>query len=86
MQLHNQKLKNKEKNDWQKVIGLILLIPPILSVLFFFLANIGLDWDVVQMRNLSAYWTARFDEGGGMSAAPIYLGLMAIAGAYLIKE
>ena len=28
----------------------------------------------------------RCNCGGGMSAAPIYLGLMAIVGAYLIKN
>ena len=79
------------KNWWQQIIGVILLIPPIVSVLFFFLSNLGLDWKFVQMRNLSEEWTAvyGYDQGGGgggMSAAPIYLGLMAIAGAYLIKE
>ena len=78
------------KNWWQQIIGVILLIPPIVSVLFFFLSNLGLNWKFVQMRNLSCEWTAvyGYDQGGGggMSAAPIYLGLMAIAGAYLIKE
>lgn len=34
------------------------------------------------LSNLSSDWNG----GGGMSAAPIYLGLMAIVGAYLIKN
>lgn len=78
------------KNWWQQIVGIVLLIPPIISVLFFFLANVGVDWRFVQMTNLSGQWTARYGfyegGGGGMSAAPIYLGLMALAGAYLIKE
>lgn len=38
------------------------------------------------MKELSLAWTAKYDQGGGMSAAPIYLGLMALAGVYLIKD
>ena len=38
------------------------------------------------MRELSSAWTAKYDQGGGMSAAPIYLGLMALSGVYLIKD
>ena len=34
------------------------------------------------MRDLSSDWTS----SEGMSAAPIYLGLMALAGVYLIKD
>lgn len=38
------------------------------------------------MRDLSGAWTAEYSDGGGMSAAPIYLGMMAMVGAYLIKD
>lgn len=41
------------------------------------------------LSNLSSDWTTNYgydNGGGGMSAAPIYLGLMAIVGAYLIKN
>ena len=42
------------------------------------------------MRNLPSDWTTNYSykqgRGGGMSAAPIYWGLMAIAGVYLIKD
>ena len=44
---------------------------------------------IPEMKNLSSEWTGAvwYDQGGGgyTSAAPIYLGLMAIAGAYLLK-
>lgn len=40
------------------------------------------------LSNLSFNWSGGYDTdgGGAMSATPLYLGLMAIAGAYLIKN
>lgn len=66
------------------LIGIFFLIPPILGVLAFVLQLFDADIDFSRMYNLSSHWTAD-GGGGGMSAAPLYLGLMAIAGAYLIK-
>ena len=44
----------------------------------------------VQMENFGTNWrgTVHYNEGGGgyTSALPIYIGLMALAGAYLIKD
>ena len=68
------------------VIGLFLLIPPVLGVVAFVLQIFEADTDFSMMRDLSSSWTALCDQGGGMSAAPIYLGLMALAGVYLIKD
>lgn len=70
------------------VIGLILLIPPILGVIAFVLQIFNADLDFSQMIDLSSNWTNDYSSegGGGMSAAPIYLGLMALAGVYLIKD
>ena len=67
-------------------IGLFLLLPPILGVIAFVLQIFEADTDFSMMRELSSAWTAKYDQGGGMSAAPIYLGLMALAGAHLIKD
>ncbi|MBR3829833.1 MAG: hypothetical protein IKJ52_01140 [Muribaculaceae bacterium] len=64
------------------VIGLFLLVPPILGVIAFVLQIFNADLDFSQMRDLSSDWTS----SEGMSAAPIYLGLMALAGVYLIKD
>ena len=72
----------------ERIIGIILLLPPIFGVVLFFLnlfkAYVG---DIPEMDNLSDNWTGDYDgDGGGYtSAAPIYLGLMAIAGALLLK-
>ena len=67
-------------------IGLFLLLPPILGVIAFVLQIFEADTDFSMMRELSSAWTAKYDQGGGMSAAPIYLGVMALAGVYLIKN
>ncbi len=70
------------------IIGLFLLIPPILGVIAFVLQIFNADLDFSQMRDLSSNWTKGYSSegGGGMSAAPIYLGLMALSGVYLIKD
>ena len=71
-------------------LGVFLLIPPILGVISFVLCLFDNDGDFARMRNLSSDWTTNYaydrGGGGGMSAAPIYLALMALAGAYLIKD
>ena len=67
-------------------IGLFLLLPPILGVIAFVLQIFEADTDFSMMRELSSAWTAKYDQGGGMSAAPIYLAVMALAGVYLIKD
>ncbi len=70
----------------ERILGIILLLPPTISVLLFFLSLFTVD-SAGGMGNLSQNWTGDSDgDGGGYtSAAPIYLGLMAIAGASLLK-
>lgn len=72
-------------------IGVILLIPPVLGVFAFIIRWLFYEGDLFGMESLSDNWSmSAFTDGtsgaGAMSAAPIYLGLMAIAGAYLIKN
>lgn len=75
-------IKAKKIECW---IGFFFLIPPILGVIAFVLCLFDNDGEFARMRNLSSSWTAA-GGGGGMSAAPIYLALMALVGAYLIKD
>lgn len=90
----NYQLKNDKKMETgkkavnlERVVGIIFLIPPIIGVLLF-LINLFVSYpgDLPKLNNLSGNWTGDMDKGGFMSAAPIYLGLMAIAGALLIKD
>ncbi len=73
-------------------IGFFFLIPPILGVIAFVFCLFDNDGEFARMRNLSSSWTADWGYsstaggGGGMSAAPIYISLMALSGAYLIKD
>ena len=77
------------------IIGIVLLIPPILGVIAFVI-NFFIQ-DAALLSNLDDKWTAvYFFDGfhdksiaipiGATSAAPIYFGLMAISGVYLIKD
>lgn len=61
------------------IIGVLFLIPPILGVFFFTLNVFDVNWDAVTLRDLGSNWT-----GEAFSAAPIYLGLMALAGVFMV--
>ncbi len=67
----------------QLVIGVIFLIPPILGAVFFTLQVFGINGDVISLEELSTNWTG---DRNAMSAAPIYLGLMAIAGTLIVHS
>ncbi len=62
------------------IIGVLFLIPPILGVFFFTLNVFDVNWDAVTLRDLGSNWT-----GEAFSAAPIYLGLMALAGVFMTR-
>ena len=67
----------------EAIIGIILLIPPILGVVAFTLNLFDWGGKFAGMDHLSSNWT---NYGEAMSAAPIFLGLMALAGVYLLKD
>lgn len=87
--METQEIQSKKKANLERIVGIIFIIPPILGVIFFIL-NVFIYYagDLPELDNLSSNWTGSFSsEGGGfMSAAPIYMGLMAIAGAILLKD
>lgn len=73
----------------QCALGIFFLIPAILGVIAFVFNLLGADGHFFTLHDLSDQWTCDsniIEGGGGMSAAPIYLGMMALAGAYLIKD
>jgi hypothetical protein len=80
------------KPNLTKIIGYILLIPSLISVLMF-LSQLFIETELFMNLN-NTIWTGKIrvivSEGGGggghTSALPFYFGLMAIAGAYLIKD
>ena len=92
-----KRIKNKISNwikDFRSLnceakIGVLFLVPPIVGVIFFILNLFDAD---LGFEGFPDSWNCIYDYhiGESMSyaatpAIPIYLGLMAIAGAYLIK-
>lgn len=88
-------MENPQQNsdvNASKVLGYLLLIPPIISIPLF-LVQFALDHYHYPLNMFEdtvwagAYGYSSSGGGGGYtSALPIYFGLMAIAGSMLIKE
>jgi hypothetical protein len=82
------------KQHSMKITGYLLLTPSVISVFIFLIQLISKNDLLKHFRQ--TIWTGEYDfgyayeSGGGgagyTSALPIYFGLMAIAGAYLIKD
>ena len=74
-------------------IGVVFLIPPIIGVLFFVLNILGADLDFYSiLESWNCIDNYEYYSSSSTSvvysstpSVPIYFGLMAIAGAYLIK-
>ncbi|MDP3946513.1 MAG: hypothetical protein Q8Q51_11525 [Lutibacter sp.] len=80
------------KIDITKILGYILLSPAVVSVVLFFITLISGKL-TLRAFMVSSSWTGKIVgniTGGGItsiaSPLPLYFGLMAIAGAYLIKD
>ena len=70
----------------ERIIGAILLLPPVLGVLLFVLhLFFSGSYEIPRTSQLGDELMGRFYSGQHTHAAPIYLGLMAIAGAILFK-
>lgn len=83
--------KNLWGLNWGAKIGILFLIPPIIGVIIFMveLFDAGFDlnyfpeaWNCISD---SCRWEHSSYGYAATPAIPLYLGLMAIAGAYLIK-
>ena len=74
----------------RKKIGYILLIPAIWSVFAFIIITLFDKFpfrDAIQLIDFSRSWKGTvYGDGGYSSTLPIYIALMGIAGAYLIKD
>ena len=84
----NKAIKTEKKFEF--FLGVFFLIPPILGVFFFLLSLCDTNGSFVNMTDLSGQWDYHYGSGDGygvsMSPAPLYLGLMAIAGVLLVKN
>lgn len=77
-----------ERNRFKDVIGFLLLTPALISILLFFLQLMGINsLKAFEDSSWTGSWGAFGNGGGGfLSALPIYFGLMAIAGSYLVSN
>lgn len=65
------------------IISFIFLVPAVLCMILFVLGLFDFHSELIDLRNLRGDWT---DGDNCSSPAPIFIGLMAIAGAYLFKD
>jgi hypothetical protein len=77
---------NMAKTSATKFFGYVLLTPAVLSVIMFIVDLIPMKKEMNMFENLQHHWFGSLADGGYTSALPLYFGLMAIAGAYLIKD
>lgn len=70
--------KTRKKWNWELIFGIFFLIPSILGVFGFIY--------LLFRENYACSLGILDNLRGGFSTTPVYLGLMALAGAYLIKN
>ncbi|MGM9799581.1 MAG: hypothetical protein ACI30M_02710 [Muribaculaceae bacterium] len=71
----------KEKKI-EAVIGFIFLLPAVIGVICF-VVNLCTGGDSCKLNSLSGVWES---YGEAAENTPVYFGLMAIAGAYMLKN
>ena len=83
---------NSVNNMIKLILGIILLLPALISVLGFLIQLLTEANILKNFVDDAGIWTGSLDydsDGGGggyMSALPVYLGLMAISGAVIIAS
>lgn len=83
--------KNYWTLNWEAKLGILFLIPPIIGVIMFIfnLFDTGFNFEYFpDAWNCISDYSKREHSSYGYAATPaipLYLGLMAIAGAYLTK-
>ena len=69
----------------ERIVGYLLLFPALLSIPLFIMDLVSKKNKT--LNNLSSDWIgSAYGDGGYTSAIPFYFGLMAIAGAILLKN
>lgn len=73
----------KKEKIWEAIIGMIFLLPAVIGVICF-IVNLCTEGDKCDLNSLRGAWDG-YGEGSS-SNAPIFFGLMAIAGVYMLKN
>lgn len=77
----------RKEKIWEAIIGLLFCLPAVIGVICF-LVNLCIKGDTCDLSSLRGQWDWHYGgEGGGATPPiPLYFGLMAIAGAYMLKN
>lgn len=88
--LRADNMEKVKRKYLELILGIVLLTPPVLSVLSILFIYVGVNIlrpFVNKEIGASYVWIGYIYESGGFTPAlPLYFGLMAIAGAYLISH
>lgn len=89
--LRTDTMEKVKRKYLELILGAVLLIPPILSVFALLFLYLGVDilkpMFLTEGAITPTALVGRYTDSGGFTPAlPFYLGLMAIAGAYLISH
>lgn len=76
----------KEKKV-EAIIGFLFLLPAVIGVICF-IVNLLTEGNTCDLNSLDGIWEAKYNSDGGVASSPtpIYFGLMALAGAYMLKN
>lgn len=76
----------KKEKTIEAILGLLFCLPAVIGVICF-IVNLCTKGDTCDLGSLRGQWDWH-DGGEGASASPtpVYFGLMAIAGAYMLKN
>jgi hypothetical protein len=84
--IENETSKTKTKLKVHQIIGYILLSPALLSIIAIVCRMVDIKINILYNVGGDAIWGYTVLGNGATSTPlPFYFGLMAIAGAYLIK-
>ncbi len=71
----------KKEKVCEAIIGLLFILPAVIGVICF-IVNLCTDGDTCKLNSLRGQWVWQH----GTPPIPLYFGLMAIAGAYMLKN
>lgn len=72
----------KLEKVFEAILGLLFILPAVIGVICF-IVNLCTGGDSCKLGSLSGVWES---YGEAAENTPIYFGLMAIAGAYMLKN
>ncbi len=70
----------------EAIIGIVMLLPTIIGIISFFVSFSSGGFDLEDLRVYGCWDWHSTDGGASASPAPVFLGLLAIASALILKD